>query len=52
MLTNCPGCDQIVEVSALSKHLKTECVNKHKYKTCKRCRESIPIEDFEEHDKA
>lgn len=52
MLTNCHACSQIIEVSSLNSHLVKECVKKHEFKTCKRCRESISVAEFEQHDKA
>ncbi len=41
MLTNCNGCGQIVEISALNAHLIKECAEKDQYKRCKTCKESF-----------
>lgn len=52
MLTNCNACGQIIEVSALNTHLLKECVKKEDYKQCKRCKESISTEIYDEHTSA
>jgi len=49
MLTNCNACAQIIEVSSLNNHLLKECLKKENYRQCKRCKESIYVEQYEAH---
>ena len=44
MLMQCPGCEQIIEISSLNKHLLRECSNLELWSQCKRCSEAIPKE--------
>ncbi|CDW78329.1 UNKNOWN [Stylonychia lemnae] len=49
MLTNCPGCTQIIEISAVNSHLLKECSEKAQYKQCPQCKEPHPKDDIEAH---
>ena len=49
MLTNCPGCTQIVEISALNSHLIKECQERDLFKKCKTCKEAFHKDEIEAH---
>ena len=49
MLTNCNACAQIIEVSTLNTHLAKECAHKEQHRQCKRCRESIHVDEYAQH---
>ncbi|KAG2208360.1 hypothetical protein INT46_003684 [Mucor plumbeus] len=49
VLTNCPMCQIILEVSTLKDHLKTDCEKKHLVKQCTQCQQSIPVEQWKKH---
>ncbi|KAI8047903.1 hypothetical protein BDF21DRAFT_433785 [Thamnidium elegans] len=49
VLTNCPMCQIILEVSTLKDHLKTDCERKHLVKRCTHCREYVPVEQWLQH---
>lgn len=49
VLTNCPMCQIILEVSTLKDHLKTDCERKHLVKKCTHCREYVPVEQWLQH---
>ena len=51
MLTNCPGCTQIIEISVVNNHLIKECTEKALYKKCKTCKESFHKDEIEKHEK-
>ncbi|KAG2212314.1 hypothetical protein INT47_001674 [Mucor saturninus] len=49
VLTNCPMCQIVVEVSTMRDHLRKDCERKHLVKPCTHCRESIPVEQWLQH---
>jgi len=49
MLTSCPKCEQVIEISDLNEHLLEECAHKSECKQCPRCREAIAIAFYEVH---
>ncbi|KAL9553120.1 hypothetical protein MBANPS3_003428 [Mucor bainieri] len=49
VLTNCPMCQIILEVSTLKDHLQTDCEKKHLVKQCTQCQQSIPVEQWKKH---
>lgn len=49
MLTECPGCSQMVEIPDLQYHLQEECDNAHAFKTCPRCREPVDAGNYDQH---
>ncbi|KAI8385053.1 uncharacterized protein BYT42DRAFT_564515 [Radiomyces spectabilis] len=49
MLTNCPMCQIILEVSTLSDHLLGDCEKRNLLKQCGRCKNAIPIEQWLQH---
>jgi centrosomal protein CEP104 len=49
MLTNCNGCGQIIEISAINNHLIKECSEKALYKQCKKCKESFHKDGYDPH---
>ncbi|KAI8890922.1 hypothetical protein K501DRAFT_328095 [Backusella circina FSU 941] len=49
VLTNCPMCQIILEVSTLRDHLAEDCERKHLVKQCTRCRHPVPVEQWLQH---
>ncbi|CAO3632612.1 unnamed protein product [Mucor hiemalis] len=49
VLTNCPMCQIILEVSTLKDHSKKDCEKKHLAKQCNNCKEAIPVEQWLQH---
>ncbi|CAO3623139.1 unnamed protein product [Mucor fragilis] len=49
VLTNCPMCQIILEISTLKDHLLTDCEKKHLVKQCPQCQQSIPVEQWKKH---
>ena len=49
MLTPCPGCQQILEISGLNDHLMNECEQGEMYSQCPRCKEPIPEDEYNMH---
>ncbi|KAI8352457.1 hypothetical protein EDC96DRAFT_567082 [Choanephora cucurbitarum] len=49
VLTNCPMCQIILEVSTLKEHLELDCEKKHLVKQCNQCKTSIPVEQWLQH---
>lgn len=49
VLTNCPMCQIILEVSTLNEHLQLDCDKKHLVKQCTTCKQSIPVEQWLQH---
>ncbi|RCI02946.1 hypothetical protein CU098_011402 [Rhizopus stolonifer] len=49
VLTNCPMCQIILEVSTLKEHLEIDCEKKHLVKQCSQCKTSIPVEQWLQH---
>ena len=51
MCHQCKKCKVFVEVKNLTQHRLKECSKKDKFKLCDRCKEAIPIELYDEHNK-
>lgn len=51
MLGQCPGCQQVIEVTNINEHLVTECQNKKNYQPCKTCKMSVAKSDSKAHKK-
>ncbi|CEP16010.1 hypothetical protein [Parasitella parasitica] len=49
VLTNCPMCQIITEISSLNEHMLEDCEKKHLIKQCTRCRQAIPVEQWLQH---
>lgn len=49
VLTNCPMCQIILEVSTLKEHTRKDCEKKHLAKQCNNCKEAIPVEQWLQH---
>ncbi|CAO3685436.1 unnamed protein product [Rhizopus stolonifer] len=49
VLTCCPMCKEIYEISTLNEHLFQECDKKHLIKECTRCHQAIPVEQWLQH---
>ncbi|KAI8388726.1 uncharacterized protein BYT42DRAFT_561014 [Radiomyces spectabilis] len=49
MLTNCPMCKIILEVSTLNDHLLSDCDQKHLMKQCSNCKRPILLEQWLQH---
>ncbi|OBZ82688.1 Centrosomal protein [Choanephora cucurbitarum] len=49
VLTNCPMCQIITEVSTLNEHMLLDCDRKHLIKECSRCHQAIPVEQWLQH---
>ncbi|KAI8993231.1 hypothetical protein BDB01DRAFT_754269 [Pilobolus umbonatus] len=49
VLTNCPMCQIILEVSTLKEHYLEDCENRHLLKICSHCKTSIPVEQWLQH---
>ncbi|KAI9279954.1 hypothetical protein BC943DRAFT_150457 [Umbelopsis sp. AD052] len=49
VLTSCPLCQIILEISTLSDHIVTDCEEKHRIKRCPRCKEVVPIDKWLQH---
>ncbi|GAA5810298.1 hypothetical protein MFLAVUS_003718 [Mucor flavus] len=49
VLTNCPMCQIITEISTLNEHMLLDCERHHLIKECTRCRQAIPVEQWLQH---
>lgn len=49
MFCKCMACHVIVEIRRLNYHLLYECANKRNFKQCKKCKESILIDNYDKH---
>ena len=49
MLTTCPNCAQIVEISTLNGHVLDECEMAKVMRKCPRCKEAIHMDEFKQH---
>ncbi|KAI8640199.1 hypothetical protein BD408DRAFT_420103 [Parasitella parasitica] len=49
VLTNCPMCQIITEISSLNEHMLEDCEKKHLIKQCNRCLQAIPVEQWLQH---
>ncbi len=49
MFSHCPLCSKSIEIKKLNNHLFTECPKKESLKTCKRCKEPILLEFYNNH---
>jgi centrosomal protein CEP104 len=49
MLTVCSLCNQVVEIATLMHHYSDECDQRKKLKKCPRCKEPIPIAEYDTH---
>ncbi|KAG1050182.1 hypothetical protein G6F43_007531 [Rhizopus delemar] len=49
VLTNCPMCKTILEVSTLKEHLLLDCERGHLVKQCNHCKYPIPVEQWLQH---
>lgn len=49
ILTNCPLCKIILEISTLTEHVLTDCEERQLVKQCLRCREIIPVDHWLQH---
>ncbi|KAI8362787.1 hypothetical protein BD560DRAFT_437071 [Blakeslea trispora] len=49
VLTSCPMCQVITEVSTLNEHMLLDCDRKHLIKECSRCHQAIPVEQWLQH---
>ncbi|CEG80403.1 hypothetical protein RMATCC62417_14748 [Rhizopus microsporus] len=49
VLTNCPMCKTILEVSTLRDHLLVDCERSHLVKQCNHCKYPVPVEQWLQH---
>ncbi|KAG0941094.1 hypothetical protein G6F57_006826 [Rhizopus arrhizus] len=49
VLTNCPMCKVITEISTLNEHMLNDCEKHHLIKECTRCHLAIPVEQWLQH---
>jgi centrosomal protein CEP104 len=49
MLANCIACTQIIEVSTYNFHKVYECEKKQDFKQCRRCKEAVEVDFYEQH---
>jgi len=49
MLSSCPQCEQVIEVSMMNDHLLNECENKDNHKACPRCSEAVHDHHYAQH---
>ncbi|KAG0171874.1 hypothetical protein DFQ29_008645 [Apophysomyces sp. BC1021] len=49
VLTNCPMCDIITEISTLNDHAFSDCEKRHLVKQCGRCKQPISVEQWLQH---
>ncbi|CEI91359.1 hypothetical protein RMCBS344292_05654 [Rhizopus microsporus] len=49
VLTNCPMCRMITEISTLNEHMLIDCEKRHLTKECTRCHLAIPVEQWLQH---
>ncbi|KAI8885345.1 hypothetical protein K501DRAFT_322450 [Backusella circina FSU 941] len=49
VLTTCPMCQMITEISTLNDHMLEDCEKRHLIKECSRCRQAIPVEQWLQH---
>ncbi|CAO3674612.1 unnamed protein product [Rhizopus microsporus] len=49
VLTNCPTCRMITEISTLNEHMLVDCEKRHLTKECTRCHLAIPVEQWLQH---
>ncbi|KAL0093142.1 hypothetical protein F4703DRAFT_1730073 [Phycomyces blakesleeanus] len=49
VLTNCPMCSIILEVSTYNDHIFSDCEQRHLVKQCGRCRQAVPVEQWLNH---
>ncbi|KAF7729326.1 hypothetical protein EC973_004582 [Apophysomyces ossiformis] len=49
VLTNCPMCETITEISTLRDHAFSDCTKKHMVKQCGRCKQPISVEQWLQH---
>lgn len=49
VLTNCPMCQIITEISTLNEHMLEDCDKRHLIKECTRCNQAIPVEQWLQH---
>ncbi|CEG63943.1 hypothetical protein RMATCC62417_01007 [Rhizopus microsporus] len=49
VLTNCPMCRMITEISTLNEHMLVDCEKRHLTKECTRCHLAIPVEQWLQH---
>jgi centrosomal protein CEP104 len=49
LLTECPHCNQVIEIETYNTHLLQECDKHSLFKQCPRCKESIHADDYEQH---
>jgi len=51
MLTQCPACQQVIEISTLYDHLLVECEEntEGRFRRCERCGEVIPGDQWDAH---
>lgn len=46
VLTSCPLCQIILEISTLNDHIMSDCEERHRVKRCTRCKDIIPIDQW------
>ncbi|KAG2186080.1 hypothetical protein INT43_002518 [Umbelopsis isabellina] len=46
VLTSCPLCQIILEISTLNEHIMADCEERHRVKRCTRCKDIIPIDQW------
>ncbi|KAI9490222.1 hypothetical protein BDB00DRAFT_562985 [Zychaea mexicana] len=49
VLTSCPRCQIILEISTLSDHTFKDCAKRHLVKQCTRCKQAVPVEQWLQH---
>ncbi|KAI7864753.1 hypothetical protein BDF14DRAFT_1884035 [Spinellus fusiger] len=49
VLTNCPMCHIILEVSTYNDHIFIDCDQRHLMKQCNQCRQAVPVEQWLQH---
>ncbi|KAI8985964.1 hypothetical protein BDB01DRAFT_849801 [Pilobolus umbonatus] len=49
VLTNCPLCQIITEVSTLNEHMLIDCERRHLIKECSRCKQPVLVEQWLQH---
>ncbi|RCI04153.1 hypothetical protein CU098_000103, partial [Rhizopus stolonifer] len=49
VLTSCPMCQIITEISTLNEHMLVDCERRHLIKECSRCHQAIPVEQWLQH---